>query len=270
MKIKVEDIEFSYNGEPTLDKINCGFEKGDFVALVGPNGSGKSTFIKCLNGILKVKKGVVLINGNSLNSYLINDLAKEIAYVPQHENRSTATTVFDTVLLGRKPYLNWKPSQKDIQLVAEILKTLNLEHIAMKEVNKLSGGQQQCVYIARALAQEPNILLLDEPIANLDIKHQIEVMELLKTLSAKGITIIIALHDINIAIRYASKIMMIKKGEIFAYGEKEIITRQNIEKLYEINIHIINDNGNIFIVPNGLHSNETKILKQPEYGINTI
>ncbi len=252
MKISIQDIDFSYNGTPTLENIDSRIKKGDFVALVGPNGSGKSTLIKCLNGILKVHKGTILIDDKPIHSITSEELAKEIAYVPQNESKKAVLNVFDTVLLGRKPYINWKPSKHDLEVTAYILSTFHLEHIAMREFNKLSGGQQQSVYIARALAQEPDILLLDEPTANLDIKHQFEVLELLNQLSHKGITIIIALHDINMAIRYANKILMLKGGKIFACGGKETITEENVENLYNIKIKIIRDNKNIFIVPNGI------------------
>ena len=252
MKITVENIEFSYNGAPALQNINSRFEKGDFIALVGPNGSGKSTFIKCMNGILKVQKGTVLIDNKAIYSYSPTELAKEIAYVPQSENKKAVLNVFDAVLLGRKPYINWKPDKHDLEITANILKTLHLEHIAMKGFNKLSGGQQQSVYIARALAQEPDILLLDEPTSHLDIKHQVEVLELLKNLSNQGITIIISLHDVNLALRYANGIVMLKKGRIFASGGKEIITEENIENLYDVKVKILRDKNDVFIVPNGL------------------
>ncbi len=252
MKITIQNIEFSYNGFPALENVNNKFEKGDFVALVGPNGSGKSTLIKCMNGILKVRKGTVLVDNRSISSFNPNELAREIAYVPQSENRKAVLNVFDIVLLGRKPYINWKPSERDLRITSEILESLNLDHLAMRDFNKLSGGQQQSVYIARALAQEPDILLLDEPIANLDLRHQIEVLDLLKSLSQKGITVIIALHDINMAARYASKIMMLRGGKVFASGGREIITKQNIESLYDIRVKIIENEGHTFIIPDGL------------------
>ncbi len=251
MKIHIHDIEFSYNGTPVLNHINSHVEKGDFLALVGPNGSGKSTLIKCINGILRTQKGTVLIDDKTINKYAPHELAKEIAYVPQNEEKKAGLNVFDTVLLGRKPYITWKPSKNDLEITAHILKTLHLESVSMKPISKLSGGQQQAVYIARALAQEPDILLLDEPTANLDIKHQIEVLDLLKKLSAQGITIVIALHDINMAIRYANKMMMLKEGKIFANGNRDIITTENIENLYNIKVHIIKEKDKLFVIPEG-------------------
>ena len=205
-----------------------------------------------MNGILKVRKGTVLINKRSISSFSPNELAREMAYVPQSENRKAVLNVFDIVLLGRKPYINWKPTEQDLRITSDILNSLNLDHLAMRDFNKLSGGQQQSVYIARALAQEPDILLLDEPIANLDIRHQIEVLDLLKSLSQKGITVIIALHDINMAARYASKIMMLRDGKVFAGGGREINTKENIENLYAIKVKIIENNGHTFIIPDGL------------------
>ena len=252
MKITIQDVEFSYNGFPVLKNVNNKFEKGDLVALVGPNGSGKSTLIKCMNGILKVRKGTVLIDDRSISSFSPNELAREMAYVPQSENRKAVLKVIDIELLGRKPYINWCPTEQDLRITSDILNSLNLDHLAMRDFNKLSGGQQQSVYIARALAQEPDILLLDEPIANLDIRHQIEVLDLLKSLSQKGITVIIALHDINMAARYASKIMMLRDGKVFAGGGREIITKENIENLYDIKVKIIENNGHTFIIPDGL------------------
>jgi len=162
---------------------------------------------------------------------------------------------FETIvpLLRHHAHPQAQTHEKDIKNVADILKTLHLEKIAMKDINKLSGGQSQMVTIARAIAQEPVILLLDEPTASLDIRHQIEIMELLKKFSAEGISIIIALHDINTAIKYASKFIMLKDKSVFAEGGKEIINKVNIEKLYEIKVNLIKQENELFIFPDGLH-----------------
>lgn len=252
MRIEVKNIDFAYNGENVLNNVSTIVENGDFIALVGPNGSGKSTFIKCLNKILEPHKGVVTLNDKNIKSISLKDLAKEIAYVPQNEQKSMGLNVFDFVLTGRKPYINWRPTEKDIKNVADILKKLHLEKIAMKDINKLSGGQSQMVTIARAIAQEPAILLLDEPTASLDIRHQIETMELLKKFSSKGISIIIALHDINTAIKYANKFIMLKDKIVFAEGGKEIINKTNIEKLYNIKVNLIKQENDLYIFPDGL------------------
>jgi iron complex transport system ATP-binding protein len=252
MKISINNISFSYNGTPTLSDISFGIEKGDLVALVGPNGSGKSTLIKCMNGILKPHKGTIIINEKTLCDYTPAELAQEMAYIPQNENRNASMNVFDMVLLGRKPYINWKPSENDLKVTAEIIEALHIGHLSMRPFNKLSGGQQQTVYIARALAQEPDILLLDEPTSNLDMQHQLEVLELLSGFTRNGLTVIIALHDINLAARYANKMMMLKSGLVFAAGNTEIINEQNIENLFGIKVKIIKDDGDLFVIPKGL------------------
>lgn len=255
MKISIQHITFSYNGTPTLADIDFAIAPGELVALVGPNGSGKSTLIKCINGILKTQKGIIEIEGKAIEKYSPMELASEIAYIPQNENRQSTLNVFDMVLLGRKPYINWKPSENDLQIVAETIKNLHIEQIATKAFNKLSGGQQQTVYMARALAQQPKILLLDEPTSNLDIKHQVEVLELLKKLTQKGITVVIALHDINLASRYADKIMMIKSGQLFAAGGREVITENNLEALYDVQVEIISHNNDLLVITRGLKKN---------------
>lgn len=253
MKIEIKNIDFAYNGENVLSDVTTLFESGDFVALVGPNGSGKSTFIKCLNKILMPQKGVILINEKNIAEIALKDLAKEMAYVPQCEQKGMGVNVFDFILTGRKPYISWRPSENDLKKVAEIIKTLHLDDIAMKDINKLSGGQNQMVSIARAIAQEPEILLLDEPTASLDIRHQIEIMELLKKFSGKGMNIVIALHDINTALKYANKFIMLKEQSVFAEGGREIINKKNVEELYKIKVNLIKRNNEMYIFPDGLH-----------------
>lgn len=253
MTLKIEHIDFAYNGENVLANISTLIEKGDFIALVGPNGSGKSTFIKCLNRILTPQRGTIYLHEQNIADISFNDLAKEMAYVPQNDQRSMGLTVFDYILTGRKPYIHWKPAEKDLKKVAEVIKALHIEAIAMKDINKLSGGQSQMISIARAIVQEPDILLLDEPTASLDIKHQIEIMELLKKYSAEGISIVIALHDINTALRYANKFIMLKDKSVFAEGGNEIINKDTIEELYNIKVNLVQQDNSIFVVPEGLH-----------------
>jgi iron complex transport system ATP-binding protein len=248
--IEIRHIDFGYRPfHPVLQGIDGHICAGDFVAIVGPNGSGKSTLIKCLCGILKPQKGSILINGLSAEKYSSVQMARTVAYIPQTEKGNRLMTVFDTALAGRTPYIRWKPSGRDYEEVACVLRQLGIEHLAMRYMCELSGGQQQTVMIARALAQKTGILLLDEPTANLDIRHQLEVMELLKSLSARGLTIVMSIHDINMAIRYTGRFMMLKEGRVFASGEKEIITRENIERLFDIQVEMIDGHGAPHIVP---------------------
>jgi iron complex transport system ATP-binding protein len=232
-------------------------ERGHFVAIAGPNGSGKSTLIKCICGILNVKEGSILIDNRPVGSYQPHLLARTVAYIPQNENGRVLNTVFDTVLTGRKPYIHWRPSDTDLNAVADILKLLNIESLSMRNINELSGGQQQIVFIARALAQNPKILLLDEPTANLDLRHQLKVMELLKKLAGDGLTILMSMHDVNMAIRYADYMMMLKDGQLLSYGTKDVITRENIENLYGVKVDFIHHNDRVHIIPCGLTVHQT-------------
>lgn len=247
--IEIKNIDFAYKKERILKNISTRIKQGDFVAFVGPNGSGKSTLIRCIDGILKPQKGSIHINDKDLFKLKRNSIARIIAYVPQSEGERLSTLVYDTVLLGRKPYIGWKPNKTDHAVVIRALKMLDLELITMKNISELSGGQKQRVFIARALAQEPDILLLDEPTANLDLKHSLEVLEVLKKLTENDITVVIAIHDLNLAIRYCNHITMLNNGEIFIEGGKEILTTENIYELYGVDMKLIKDDNHIFFVP---------------------
>ena len=249
MKIKIQNIEFAYNGSPVLKNINAEIAKGDFVALVGPNGSGKSTLMKNINRVLKSQKGKIYVNSKLLDDISDKQLAKEMAYVPQSSKPNSGLNVFDTILTGRKPYINFKPKKRDIATVKKIIQQLKIEDISFKDFSKLSGGQQQIVLIARALAQDADVILLDEPTSNLDIKNQLEVLELLKSFTKEGITIIVAIHDINMAVKFADKFLMLKKGEVFNFGGKELIEKTVLKNLYDVNLKVFNDEEHLYVVP---------------------
>lgn len=249
MQIKVDDISFSYNGFRALNHISFKAGNGDMLAIIGQNGSGKSTLLKCISRILKVNEGIIKIDEIPLNSIPASKLARLIAYIPQSEETVNGLNVFDTVLLGRKPYITGSPTLSDMELVARLLARMELEQVAMRPVNTLSGGQQQRVFIARALAQQPTILLLDEPIANLDINHQMKVMKLLQQLTREGILVIITIHDINMAARFCNKALMLKQGKVFASGLQSVYTPENIENLYDIRVDVLHHNDCICIIP---------------------
>ncbi len=251
VKIRIRGLEFSYNSIPALKDVTIDIHESEIVAIVGPNGSGKSTLLKCIDRILKPQKGGILINGKDVKDFSQIEIARTVGYVPQSVKQFFPATVFEVVLMGRRPYLGWRCSKRDIEKVFEVLKILNIENIAMRDFNELSGGQQQKVLIARALVQEPEILLLDEPTANLDIKHQLEVMEIVKRIvRMNGITAIIAIHDLNLASKYADRIVMMKDGKVFAIGTpEEVLTSANIESVYDVKVKIIRFNGKLYVIP---------------------
>lgn len=248
MMLKVDDIEFSYNSIPILKGVKFEVEEGEIAAILGPNGAGKSTLLKCMNGILKPRKGIIMIEGLSTKSFSPHEMAKKIGYVPQNSN-GNFMTVFDAVLLGRKPYIKWGADEKDLKIVEDTLKLMELERFALKRTNELSGGELQKVILARALVQKPKILFLDEPTNNLDMKNQLEVMRIIsKVTHERGVTSIIVMHEINLALRYSDKFIVMKNGMVYAQGKK-IIKPQLIKEVYGIEALVENIRGFPLVIP---------------------
>ena len=236
--IKIDRLSFKYDKE-ILKNISVDIEAGAFVSLLGINGAGKSTLLKNLNQILSPYKGTIYIRGENLKHMKRSQLAKKMAYVSQ-QNEAPQNTVFDSILIGRVPYIKGKATKEDYAMVQEIIGRLNLNDYAMREATSLSGGEFQKVVLARALAQEPEILLLDEPTSNLDIRNQVEVMKLMKQYCKdKQISVIVSIHDMNLSLQFSDKYLMLKDGEVFKYGSKEIITKENIRTVYGLDVDIL-------------------------------
>ena len=255
MNITIQNLTFSYNSTPTLNNVSLQLHESEVLGMAGPNGSGKSTLLKCINKILEPKQGTILLNQQPITKITRPEIAKKIAYVPQttttNHNNNENLTVYEMVLLGRKPHITWQSSQKDQETTWQALKTLTIEKLAMRNYYELSGGEQQKVLIARALAQEAKTLLLDEPTSNLDIKHQLEVLNTTRKLVLnKNLTAAIAIHDLNLAARYCDKIALIKNGTIHAAGPTTtILTTENIKKIYEVEATITHHNNTPYIIP---------------------
>ena len=248
--IQLKHIDFSYQKTDLFHDLNLEFQPRNFTGICGPNGAGKSTLIKIIAGFLKVQKGQIIYKNQDFKEYTSSELAREMAYVAQSSFNYNHSSVFNSILIGRKPYFNWKPGKSDLIKTNEIIEMLDLGDVSENKTNELSGGQLQRVIIGRALAQDTEIMLLDEPTSNLDVRHQLELMSLLQSQGQKGKCIIMAIHDLNMAIRYCDRILMINQGKVFADGGKEIINAENIEKLYGISAHFINFEDNRFIIPN--------------------
>ncbi|NLZ38587.1 MAG: ABC transporter ATP-binding protein [Firmicutes bacterium] len=248
--IQVQELFFSYrNGEPVLQDINFSVAKGQCTAVLGNNGAGKSTLIKCLNRILQPQEGIVYVNGENILQLKRNDVAKSLAYVAQH-NEGVRFTVFDTVLLGRKPYIKFEPTDEDFRLVESVIKRMKLEDFALRYIDELSGGELQKVMLARALAQQPQVLLLDEPTSNLDLRNQYEVLEIVREIAkTEQISVVLIIHDLNLALRYCDKFLLLKNNRIFCYGGIEVMTPENITEIYEIPVTVQEINGVKVVVP---------------------
>ena len=250
MRIEIKDLGFGYSDVPVLKNINLDLNNPQFISILGPNGVGKSTLIHCLNKILSPSSGTVVVDGREVSEYTLKDMAKKIGYVPYTSGDSFPLSVIDTVLMGRHPHSNRRSNEADLEKVYEILKKLKMTHLALRSFDELSAGQHQKVMLARGLAQEPEILLLDEPTSNLDIRHQMDVTRMLRNLShTQGIMVIMISHDINIAARYSDSIILMKDGTVFDVGTpEEVLTEGNIMEVYGVESRIITEDGHPHII----------------------
>lgn len=234
MMLSIADVCFSYNGTPVLKDMHLKLDRGRILAVLGVNGAGKSTFLKCINKILRIKGGAIRLHDEDVLGMKGEKIARHIGYVPQRYGEEDLS-VFDAVLLGRKPYIKWKADDRDLAIVEKTLAQMGLAELAVRPVRTLSGGQMQKVVLARALAQEPDLLLLDEPTSNLDLKNQLEVMNLVrKAVDERGLSAVVCLHDINLAFRYADLFLMMKDGHAHASGGLEVVTPKAIHEVYGV------------------------------------
>lgn len=251
-EIEIKGLFFEYSKNATiLNGIELTVKGAQLISIVGPNGVGKSTLIHCIDRILSPTQGYVLVDGKDVSEYPPKELAKKIGYVPYTSGDSFPMTVVDTVLMGRNPHHKWKSLHEDMIVVEEAMRMMDVSDLAMRQFNELSAGQHQRVMLARGIAQEPEILLLDEPTANLDIRHQMDVIRLLKELSVKkNILVLMISHDLNLASKYSDNIVMMSEGKIYAVGTPdEVMTEENIRHVYDVDSEIIIKEGRPFMIP---------------------
>lgn len=250
VKLVVKDVCVTYDSVKALDSVSIEFDPSTVTAIAGPNGSGKTTLLRCIDNIIKPKLGVVMLDGRGIEELKRVETARRVGYVPQTERASFPLKVVEVVMMGRRPYVNWSPSARDVKVVMDSLKAVGVENLAERYIDELSGGERQKVIIARALAQEPEVLLLDEPTSNLDIKHQLEIMSLVRKLAReRGLIVIAAMHDLTLASRFSDRIVMLKRGKVFAAGPPhEVVTPENIRQVYGVEPLILT-NPHLIVVP---------------------
>ena len=247
----VTELEFGYSSccSPILQDIAFEAHPGECLAVLGNNGAGKSTMLKCLNRILSPQKGTVYVGKQDMLRMPLGRVAQNMSFVAQGSQNSRLT-VYDMVMLGRKPYIKWGVSREDEELVASLLQQMGLGDMAVRFVDELSGGEQQKVMLARALAQQPRVLLLDEPTSNLDLRNQYEVLELVKQVSREhDIAVVIVIHDLNLALRYCDKFLLLKDNQVYDYGGEEIITAESIGEVYQIAVKLHSIDGAKVVIP---------------------
>ncbi len=240
--VEVNHVCFSYSNGLVLRDVEFSVRKGEMIGLIGPNGAGKTTLIRLISGILSARQGEVKIHGLNTGRLKRTALAREVAVVPQQFNIPFAYRVEEVVMLGRTPFMRpfHDSSAKDRDAVMQTVETVGIRHLAGRYFSELSGGERQKVVLAMALAQEPKLLLLDEPTTHLDISHQVEVLELLTEMNKKQqLTIIAAMHDLNLASAYFKRLVLLKGGTILADGTPDkVLTPDTIAAAYSLPVHI--------------------------------
>ncbi len=253
--LHVNGVECRYGSVEVLSGINLEVKPGDFVGILGPNGSGKTTLLKSISRVLKPHKGAILIDKEDIYSLKPLDVAKKMAVVPQDTTVGFNFSVMDVVLMGRNPHLGHfqMETSKDVEIARKAMELTNTWNFAGRFIQELSGGERQRVIIARALAQEPKILLLDEPMSHLDIINQLEMMDLLKSLCINsGLIVLAVIHDLNMAARYCSKVLLLKSGTVFALGDVEkVLGSENILNVFGVDA-IVRKNlvtNSLYVIP---------------------
>ncbi|MDR3206534.1 MAG: ABC transporter ATP-binding protein [Candidatus Methanoplasma sp.] len=263
MKMEVDNLGFSYHKHSVLDGVSFAADIGEVIGIIGQNGCGKTTLLKCINSLHDPTSGEVRLDGEPVKEMSKKDIARKVAFVTQSAGVTFPFSVFDTIMMGRYPWTDFEANTPEysIDAVYRAMRDTGTLPFADRRVNELSGGEMRRVMIARALAQEPEILLLDEPTLHLDISHQFDLMELIRKLARdKGITILIVTHDIVLAARYCNRIMILKDRGIYRIGETErIMLADNLRDAFFVETDVSHDDRfgiNVLIVGRDRSSEE--------------
>jgi iron complex transport system ATP-binding protein len=245
LRLRVQGIEFAYNSVPVLKDVAFEAKEGEIIGVLGPNGSGKTTLLRCMNRALSPSKGTVLVEDKEIGSLSRKEIANEMAVVPQNCIITFPFTALEIVMMGRNPSMDrfQRETKGDIEIVRNAMEATSVTHLAGRSMNQLSGGERQRVIIARALAQQPKILLLDEPTLHLDVNHQMEIMELVRELARREkLTVIMVSHDLNLAARYCDKLILLSEGSVLSAGSvPDVLTQDNVEKVFRIRSLVMYD-----------------------------
>ncbi|NLK25163.1 MAG: ABC transporter ATP-binding protein [Euryarchaeota archaeon] len=248
----IEGVRFAYNGTDILDGVEFEGQHGELIGLIGPNGSGKSTLLRLMNGVLKPKVGTIMMEGRSIDTMKIDEIARICANVPTEFSEEFNLSVQDLISLGRYPFAKglWWDDHEDEEMVMDAMRKFNVYHLRDRRFSELSSGEGQRVLLAKAVVQCPRVMLVDEPSAHLDLRYKLEVMEHLRDLLGDKVTIVIASHDLNLLAKYCDKVMILSEGRIVAIGTpEEVITPEVVEQVYGVEVAVLKDGNDIFTIP---------------------
>ena len=236
-------VTFSFNGTPVLDKVDLRLEAGKMIGVIGPNGAGKSTLVRLLSRSLTPASGRIWLNGQNLDQWRLSDMARVLTVVPQLPQLPPVFTAWEMVLMGRTPYLGWmgRESEHDRAATRQAMEETKIWHLADRLISQLSGGEQQRVVITRALAQEPQVLLLDEPTAHLDISYQVETLSLIgRLVKERRLAALAIFHDLNLAAQYCDELVLLQQGQVVAQGSpNHVLTPSTLRQVYGIEVAVI-------------------------------
>ena len=247
--LQVADLTVTLENQEVLSNLSFRVRQGDVLTILGPNGAGKTTLLKCINAILRPGSGSILIDKESIFSLSSTEIARRIGYVAQRAE-SSRVIAFDAILMGRRPHIRWNVSDEDLAIVDGAIKLLDLGHLAMRYTDQMSGGELQKVAIARALAQEPKVLLLDEPTSNLDLRNQVEILKIMRRVAREhNVAAVMTMHDLNKALRYADAYLFLKDGIIFNAGKVGEVKAETVQAVYGLPVEIHYHKGNPLVLP---------------------
>lgn len=266
--ITVQHLKHAFDGRTVIDDLTFEVATGKFFIIIGPNGSGKTTLLKLMVGLLPLKSGQIRLLSKKIGDYTAKSMAKKIAYVPQSVPVEFPFTVTQVILMGRSPHLGVLgfEGEEDMRLAHEAMTITNVAHLADRRLDQLSGGEQQRIFIARAICQQPDILLLDEPTAALDLSHQVRLMDLMEQLKTeKGVTVVMVSHDLNMAAMYADQLLLISEGRIARNGSpREVIDYDLLEQVYGCKLLVdqspLGDYPRVHLVPKRYFNKESNRL----------
>lgn len=244
--LEIKNLNFSYKKDkPILSDISFMVKEGEILGIVGPNGTGKTTLLKSINKLLKPHSGQIIYNDHDIMQLSIKETAMLMAYVPQYTNSFFPMKVIDCIMMGRLPYSQRHYTQKDKEIVFDIIEKTQLGEFAFRNIREMSGGERQRVFIARAMAQQPKLIILDEPTSSLDLKNQLFILHNISQLAKQeNYSIIMTIHDLNLASMFCDKILMLKDSHIFAYGDtQDIFTKENVDIMYSVKTSVTIKDG---------------------------